>query len=55
MEALVGGNWAIQNEFIQAMTRATLLDGEVFVVQGDHGQIISVAFWFPPGHGLFSK
>jgi len=51
--ACLGGNWSLATDFFSAMTRATLLEGQIYAVK-DHDRIVSVGFWFEPGTFLWT-
>lgn len=54
MGALLGGDWSLINELMETMTRATLLEGELYVVRDETGTIASTALWFPLCKSMFS-
>ncbi|TFK60339.1 hypothetical protein BDN72DRAFT_850593 [Pluteus cervinus] len=52
---MLGGNWVLHREYQHAVIRASLLEGEVYAVKDDGGEIASVAYWFGPDSCLFGS
>jgi len=51
-KAMLGGDWSLQPDFCRAITRATALEGELYVVKAGN-EIVSTASWFGPDSYLF--
>uniref|UniRef100_A0A0W0FPK9 N-acetyltransferase domain-containing protein n=1 Tax=Moniliophthora roreri TaxID=221103 RepID=A0A0W0FPK9_MONRR len=49
-----GGDWSLAPYIARAIIRATLLEGEIYVVKNDSNQIVSFGLWFRPGTEVFS-
>ena len=53
---MVGGNWSLEAEFWRAHTRATALEGELYVViDEDQNRIVSIGSFFGPGRSVFGR
>ncbi|ESK86674.1 hypothetical protein Moror_9673 [Moniliophthora roreri MCA 2997] len=50
----LGGDWSLAPYIARAIIRATLLEGEIYVVKNDSNQIVSFGLWFRPGTEVFS-
>jgi len=53
----IGGDLAFQTEYCNAALRATVLEGELYILTtglGEKREIASWVSWFPPGNGLFA-
>ncbi|EEB92878.1 hypothetical protein MPER_08548, partial [Moniliophthora perniciosa FA553] len=50
----LGGDWSLAPDISRAIIRATLLEGEVYVVKNDSDEIVSFGLWFRPGTEVFS-
>ena len=51
-----GGDWSLNTEYSNALVRAAILEGEVYVLKIERGGKMEIASWaafFPPGIGLF--
>jgi hypothetical protein len=56
VNAMLGGNWSLESEYWRAHTRATALEGELYVItDGLHDRIVSVASLFGPGRAVFGR
>ncbi len=56
MRCYTGDSFKLLQLYMRAMTRATLLEGQIFIATDEDtfpGPIRSVALCFPPGKGLF--
>ena len=54
--ALIGGDWSLNTEYCNALLRAAILEGEVYIITIERGGKREIASWvvfFPPGRGLF--
>jgi len=54
---MIGGDWTLNTEYSNAILRATILEGELYILtiaKGEKREIASWAAWFPPGRSLFS-
>lgn len=54
--ALIGGDWSLNREYCNAVLRAAILEGEVYILtiaKGERKEIASWVVWFPPGRALF--
>lgn len=49
---LVGGNDDLRPLLFSSMLRPGSLDGHLYVLEIDQ-QVVSVALWFSPGHGVW--
>lgn len=50
--AFLGGDWSLQPDFCRAVTRASALEGELYVIKVGN-EIVSTASWFGPDSYLF--
>ena len=53
---MLGGDWSLNTEFCGAVLRATILEGEVYIITIERGGKREIASWaalFPPGRSLF--
>jgi len=53
----IGGDWTLHTEYCNAILRATILEGELYILtigEGKEKKIASWVSWFPPGSSLFS-
>ncbi|ESK90418.1 hypothetical protein Moror_13666 [Moniliophthora roreri MCA 2997] len=53
MKVMLGGDERLVPELGRAMIRASLLEGHVYAVKNDSGDIVSFGLWFQPGTGVF--
>ncbi|KAH9485866.1 hypothetical protein JR316_0002781 [Psilocybe cubensis] len=51
----LGGDWTLHAEYCRSQTRATALEGELYVGVTESGLIVSTASWFPPGRSMFDS
>ena len=52
----MGGDWSLNIEYCNAVLRAAILEGEVYIITIERGgkrEIASWAVWFAPGRSLF--
>jgi hypothetical protein len=52
----MGGDWSLNTDYCNAVLRAALLEGEVYVLTIERGEKKEIASWtvlFPPGCALF--
>ena len=53
---LLGGDWSLNTEYCNAVLRAAILEGEVYILTIESGgkkEIASWAVFFSPGRALF--
>lgn len=54
----IGGDWALHTEYCHALLRATILEGELYIltIEKPSGkkEIASWVSWFPPGAKMFA-
>ncbi|KAF9522773.1 hypothetical protein CPB83DRAFT_88420 [Crepidotus variabilis] len=50
---MLGGNEALGYLQFRSMIRASLLDGEVYVLENDAKDLVAFSIWFPPGKVLY--
>jgi hypothetical protein len=56
MNAMLGGDLSLEPEYWRAHTRATALEGELYVItNGEHDRIVSMASLFGPGRAVFGR
>lgn len=56
INAILGGDLSLESEYWRAHTRATALEGELYVItHGGHDRIVSVASLFGPGRSVFGR
>lgn len=56
MNAMLGGDLSLESEYWRAHTRATALEGELYVItNGEHDRIVSMASLFGPGRAVFGR
>ncbi|KAF5329114.1 hypothetical protein D9758_017951 [Tetrapyrgos nigripes] len=53
-EVMIGGDWSLSEDLARAMIRATLLEGQIYVVKTQNGKIVSFGLWFKPQTAIFS-
>ncbi|TFK31394.1 hypothetical protein BDQ12DRAFT_717025 [Crucibulum laeve] len=51
-KAILGGDWSLHPDFCRAVTRATVLEGELYIVKSGN-EIVATASWFGPDTYLF--
>jgi hypothetical protein len=53
---MIGEDWNLNIEYCNALLRAAILEGEVYILiidKGEKREIASWTVWFPPGRTLF--
>lgn len=53
----ISGDWTLHTEYCNAVLRATILEGELYILtvaKGKKREIASWVSWFPPGSSLFA-
>ncbi|KAI0316433.1 hypothetical protein OF83DRAFT_1126912 [Amylostereum chailletii] len=53
--AMFGGDDSLSEEFFTAMIRATLLEGEVYVVEDEEAKTATLALWFRAPNRMFGS